>query len=514
LQWRNFDRSFRRCGKRLGLRRYDVGLYQSAKGRVLTTGRRIFSNAVALGAAQAVTMVTGVITAVILARVLGPASYGVIGFGVAVISYFGLAVNMGMDIHAVREIAKTPSQGLSIVKLVMSVRVILALIFVMIVFIGSHYFGFSEQVRTVLQIQCLGLFGAALTLDFYYQAEQRMRVAALRQAGAAVVGVIAVVLWVRDAGDIYFAAGVPIAVHILSALILCGFFLKTLRLMSDGQTRVARSSFIKRSLPLVLIGILSTIYINLDIVILGFLVDEADVGFYVAATRVLAVAVIMPYLLSSVFFPALSKAFGDQKAEADVAESFARMLGFLGGAIGGVGMILAPTLMLILFGQAYSGASLALGILMVHVIFVHFTITYGTPIVAWQCDKVYTLILVIGAVLNIVLNFVLIPEYGIEGAAWATLITQMTVWLGVMILARKAFNLRHLNIQLRALGVTLVSALPVYLLWQSEADLDWTTSLMAAVGYLVSYVLLSQLVGVIDLRKARSLLPSASEVSA
>jgi O-antigen/teichoic acid export membrane protein len=480
----------------------------------VTTNRRLFSNAVALGAAQAVTMVTGVITAVILARVLGPASYGVIGFGVAVISYFGLAVNMGMDIHAVREIAKTPSQGLSIVKLVMSVRVILALIFITIVFVGSHYFGLSEQVRTVLQIQCLGLFGVALTLDFFYQAEQRMRVAALRQAGAAVAGVIAVVLWVQDADDLYFAASVPISVHILSAIILCGFFLKSRRLMSGSQTRVARSTFIKRSLPLVLIGILSTIYVNLDIVILGFLVDEAEVGFYVAATRVLTVAVIMPHLLYSVYFPALSKALGDESAAADVAESFARILGFLGGAIGGVGVVLAPTLLLILFGQAYESAGVTLGILMVHVIFVHFTITYGTPIVAWQCDKVYTLILVIGAVLNIVLNFVLIPEYGIEGAAWATLATQVTVWLGVMILARKAFNLWHLSIQLRALGVTLISALPVFLFGQSEAGMDWITSLMTAAGYLLSYVLLSQLVGVIDLRKVRSLLPSAKEASA
>ncbi len=74
-------------------------------------GRRILNNILALGGAQLVTMVTGMITAIVVARALGPSVYGVLGFGVAVLSYLGLLVNMGMDVHGVREIARNRDLG-------------------------------------------------------------------------------------------------------------------------------------------------------------------------------------------------------------------------------------------------------------------------------------------------------------------------------------------------------------------------------------------------------------------
>ncbi|MEK9753565.1 MAG: polysaccharide biosynthesis C-terminal domain-containing protein, partial [Rhodospirillaceae bacterium] len=193
-----------------------------------------------------------------------------------------------------------------------------------------------------------------------------------------------------------------------------------------------------------------------------YLVAEKDVGLYVAASRVSVMSVVLPNLIHSAFLPALSKAKGDDVAALAAARNHARAVGFFGGAIGGVGMLLAPAIIQVLFGPAYAGAEWSLIILMAHVMMFHLTQAYGTPLLAWQCDKPYTVILAVGAFVNIALNFLLIPSYGIVGAAAATLVTQALIWLGLIALARKAFDINHNGLMLRILLVTAVAVTAVW----------------------------------------------------
>ncbi len=473
-------------------------------------GRRIFHNLFALGGAQVVTMMTGMVTAVVLARVLGPAAYGVLGFGVALLSYFGLAVNMGMDAHAVRVVAKTPAHGKSVVKLVLASRMLLAVLIAFSVMALVPLMGLSDQVQTVVKIQCLGLFGVALTLDFFYQARQKMEIVALRQVSAAVMGMVAVLLWVRDSDDIYFAAGVPVAVLILSAIALCLYFVFISRGNAGNIPVPSRIDFVKRALPVALMGVLTTIYVNLDIVILGFIVNETEVGLYVAATRILTVAVILPNLLHSVFYPALAEVMDDDAKRENMAKNLTRVLAFLGAGVGAAGVLFVPILLPLLFGEDYSGAELALQILMANAVFVYLSVAVGTFLLAAHCDKAYTTILGIGAGLNIVLNFVLIPIYGIEGAATATLVTQLVVWVCVAALAKKAFNLQLFDIHIRALVVALVACGPAIMAQRSVFSVGWQEILAATVFFIIFYLPLSHVAGVVDFRKMVNILRVSS----
>ena len=407
-------------------------------------------------------MVTGMITAIVVARALGPSVYGVLGFGVAVLSYLGLLVNMGMDVHGVREIARNRDLGYRLVGMIVSTRLIFAFVLFAGLVAAAPYFGWSETVRLVLMIQGVGLFGVALTLDFFYQAEQRMAVAALRQGGAAIAGVVAVVLFVNTPEDVFIAAAVPVAVHVLSALLLIAYFRVRVAARPAPAEPISRLGFLARSAPVALMAVLTTIYVNLDIILLGYMVPEAEVGLYVAASRVAMIALVFPNLIHSAFLPALSKALGDDAAANAAATNHARSVMFFGGAVGGGGMLLAPAIVEILFGPAYAGAGFAMTILMAHVLVSHLTAAFGTPLLAWQCDKPFTVILAAGAFVNIVLNLIMIPLYGIEGAAIATVITQILVWIGLMVLARKAFNLCHHGLIVRFAAATSISMAAVW----------------------------------------------------
>lgn len=477
-------------------------------------GRRIFANVAALGGSQLVTMACGVVTSVVLARALGPGLLGVLGFAAAVVSYFGLFVNMGMDVHAVREIPRAPARGRALARMVLSTRFLLALAaFAVLVALAPHV-GRSAEVPTVLIIQGAGLFAVALTLDFFYQAEQRMAVAGLRQGAAALAGALAVLMVIRAPSDLHLAAAIPVGVHMISALALLFYFWTQRAPSAAADSGVRRLSFIRRAAPVALMGVLITIYINLDIIILGYMVNQDEVGLYVAASRVAIMAAVIASLVHSAFLPALAKAFGDDAACSEISGNQVRVVGLLGGAIGGFGILLAPQIIEFLFGESFAGASLALTILMFNVVASYMAAAFGTPLLAWQCDKGYTAILIAGAALNVGLNILLIPHYGIEGAAAATLATQTLIWLSLMALAHKAFGLHHYGLITKTLSITALSLAPFYAIMAYWPAVGTMPALLALVvfgtAYLTLYGGVSLAAGLVAVSEIRGLLRRAA----
>ena len=110
---------------------------------------------------------------------------------------------------------------------------------------------------------------------------------------------------------------------------------------TDEYTTVSTNSLALEkegiSNPVALMGILATIYINLDIIILGYLVDEVNVGQYVAASRVVIITTILPSLIQSAFLPALLQVKSTNTEGKIVAGNHARAICFLGGLVGGWG---------------------------------------------------------------------------------------------------------------------------------------------------------------------------------
>ena len=86
---------------------------------------RILDNFLALFAAQSVAVMAGLVSTAFLARTLEPAAYGILGFGTAVISYFGLLTVLGTDFYAMREIARDPDRARPLVAQILGLRLVL-----------------------------------------------------------------------------------------------------------------------------------------------------------------------------------------------------------------------------------------------------------------------------------------------------------------------------------------------------------------------------------------------------
>ena len=131
---------------------------------------------------------------------------------------------------------------------------------------------------------------------------------------------------------------------------------------------------------------------------------------------------------------------------------------------------------------------------------------HGTPLLAWKCDKPYALIIGIGGAINVVFNFILIPRYGIEGAAIATFICQTWMWISLATVTYRRFRFNHLKLIARVVVTVLVTGLPVsFGVGFISAD-PIPTIFVGSVAFGGLYIAVAQKIGIYDLRRLQRLL--------
>ncbi len=395
-------------------------------------------------------MVASLVTAMVLTRALQPEAVGILGFGTAILSYLGLAVVLGTDTIGVRDVARAPDDT-TIVKDIVGMRLAIAGLAMTGLVIAVPMLPQTETVKTVLLIQGCGLFITAVTVDYYFQGVQRMGVIALRQVVAALASVLAVLALVRSPADVFIAAAIPVAAVGLGVLLLLAVFLSQTRTLPFRLAPRTWPVVAKRAMPLAIAAIMVTVYYNIDIVMLGFMADPTSLGWYTASARVLTLGFIAGEMLRAAFLPRLARMRDDPTAEPGTLNAFALSVLFIGFAVAAIGITQAGPIIRILFGESYLGGTRALAILMAAVAVYHVVIVYGSPLVAWDRDKAFAGISAFGAVANIGLNLSLIPRYGIEGAATATLMSQSMVALVLAYTFHRMSGITFLGILLRLL---------------------------------------------------------------
>jgi len=466
----------------------------------MSSGRTILRNFAALSGAQMISMAAGLISTVVLARALGPETYGILGFGVAFISYFSIFVNMGVDTYAMREVARDRGTISDTVGTVLPLRAGLALFLFGLLYLVTTNLEQSDRVKTVLLIQGAGLFATAISVDFVFQGVQRMGVIGLRQALASIASVIAVVALVRAPADLFAAAAIPIIVNLVSGAALIAVLVYVWGIPRLLVVPRQWWAYLTNSFPVAITILMTTVIINMDIVILGFLRSEQEVGLYVAASRVLIVALVFGNMVHNAFFPALVTVRDNVETAKQMAKDHAKAVMFVGAPIGAFGIAFAEPIVTLLFGPEYLGSAFVLILLMANLLIVHVTIAHGTPLLAWKCDKAYAWIVAVGATGNILLNLLLIPPYGITGAAVATIISQSFILLGLTTVMFVQFRIHTWPILAKSLIATVTTIGPV---WYSVSQIGMepvASLLFGGVVFSLAYLMVGHWIGAFDFR--------------
>ena len=361
-----------------------------------------------------------------LARVLSVSGFGVLEFAAAVLTYFLLLADSGLELLGTREAAKTQDIR-SLASRLVPLRVLLA----------SGAFGLlllllplfpNGDGRLVLLLFSGTLFAQSVSLKWVFLGREQMERVAWGLVIAQVLFAGAVFALVRSPEGLLLVPVFRFASELGAAIYFAYCFHRTqggirFPLTLRGTREVMR--------PAIAIGVnqaMGLLNFNFDSVLLGFLRGATVVGWYSAAYKPVTIALALPMTYFSGLFPALSRTYAeDRKAFAElVGRSLQICFTFVVPLVVGATLLAEPVIHL-LYGVAYDRSVLPFQILIWSAVLVIVRNTYAHSLTATGHQNLDLRCGITSAACNVALNILLIPRFGMVGAASAT-VTADVVW--------------------------------------------------------------------------------------
>ena len=437
----------------------------------MKSARSPIRNFASLSVGQAVAAVAALVTNIWLARVLGPEGLGLLGFGTAVVAYLTLFTGCGSELWSARMIASRKSSISVISSRIFGMR-LWALVGVTVVFFALlPLLAPDPDDRQVLLFQAGVVLVVPLALDYLYQGVERQTTTAVRLGGQALLVMLLTVFLVQAAGDVLFAATAQAVGAIAPALIVLLVAASRYPIVApDFSPRKAFKTF-KRVSPFTVSAFVITLFVTVDIVMLGLLSGKTETGYYVAGFRLMLIAQIPAGLIFSVAYPKLASSIQGRRLAN--LELYAVILGLIAVAGSAVALATAPVLIETVYGDSFLPAVPILYVQMLSVVILHASMAPAGGLSSWGRQKDHARASAIAAAFNVTLNLALIPAFGGIGAAVATLISQIILFALFSRYLKRAFGYLVLGRQalcmlcgLAALAVswglgTIVSGLPL-----------------------------------------------------
>jgi O-antigen/teichoic acid export membrane protein len=385
---------------------------------------------------------------VYLARVLGTASFGVLEFVGSILTYFLLLADGGLEVWATREAA----QGRDIRQLVARIvplRLLLASAIFAALLVLLPIFPGYPGLRALLILFGLTFFTQAANLKWLFLGREQMRRVAAGLIIAQIIFALAIFGLVRGPESILWVPVLRLAGEVATV----AFFWRLFAARLDGE-KVAFTLRGTREVlaPALTLGVshgLALLNYNFDSVLLGFFLGPVAVGLYNAAYKPVTMVLAMPLTYFDGLYPVLSRAHAeDSETFLKLVTRSLRLTAVFCLPLGVTGSFLAEPIIGFLFGPAYASAASVLRVLAWSAVLVILRGTYRRALNAARRSTLDLRCAGVSAAVNVSLNILLIPIYGIVGAAAATVAAEV-VWL---VMASSYFN-RHIK------GLRLLSIL-------------------------------------------------------
>lgn len=436
----------------------------------LSTRQTIFKNTFWLGIADGVSKLLKLFLLIYVARVLGATEYGKFSFALAFVGLFLAFASLGLPRIIVRELSqgKEKEQDFSSI---LSLKIFLSFGTLILILIGSFLVAPDLQVRKVIWIVALYslIDNFATFLNFFFHARQRMEYEAVSKVVRAVLLVGLGFLIIFNSPSVENLSYGYLFAALIGLIFILFFFHFRIYRLTLSFNKAVWQRYLIMSWPIALAGLFSTIYGQIDSVIMGFLNQLTQAGWYNAAYRVVGGVLIPIGLVSTSFYPALSRAHKESQEKLQKIWNYQAELMFsLALPIVAGGIVLAPKIIDFIYDQTYVSSVLAFQILVVMAGISFLQSPFSNILLIFNQQAKFFWSGLIGAVVNIVLNLFLIPRYSLYGAAvsavfTAFLVLLLYVWLTSRFTQAKVLSLRFFWMALLAIFSTLIMYLVITL---------------------------------------------------
>lgn len=377
--------------------------------------------------AQIYQMAIQLIIGVISARYLGPSNYGTINYAASYISFFTIACALGLEGIVVKEMVADREKEGVVLGSSIAYRFTAGILSMFAVCLIVYAVNPGDQVLLVIAfLQSLALlFTAFHIIEMWYQSMMRSKVASIvKCVSYTVMSVYKVFLLVAGKSVEWFAFATS-----LDALLIAVFYLVCYRKQGTHPLKIDRkvgNQLIKLSYHLIISSLMAVIYNQMDRLMIGKMLGQTEVGYYAAATTIAHMWMFIPQAFTNSARPLIMELKNRDEG------LYHRRTFQLAGFLFWMGVVFAIFITMFshyivdtLYGVEYSAARGPLLINIWGMVFSCLSYPRSVWMICEDKQRYAKKILLWGVVVNLILNSVLIPIIGINGAAFATLVTEM-----------------------------------------------------------------------------------------
>lgn len=363
-----------------------------------------------------------------VARYLGADQFGVLSFVLSFVALFGAASTLGINNIAVRQLVREPEEAPVIVGTTFFLLIIGGLLSILIVNLAAWWLQYeSPHIRWLIFVSCLTLlFQASIALRLWFESRLEMKFISWSLAAAVViVGVVKLALIFLGASLVHFIY----ASVLESALVFIFLFYSYSSASSDLKlcrvTFERAKSLLASSWPLLLSGVVLMIQARTDVIMLGQLSTNIQVGYYASALQLITALAVVPMMVQKLFLPMLVKSHGsDSKEQYDsMILNYYRLHFCIGLLLALPIFIFGEKIIVLLYGASFAPAGYLLSLMAIRLLLGHIGVARGAFLLNEDMMKFSFLTMLIGTVANVVLNYLLIPKYQAAGSMIATIIS-------------------------------------------------------------------------------------------
>jgi O-antigen/teichoic acid export membrane protein len=391
---------------------------------------KYFKNTSWLFGEKILRMVVGLFVGIWVARYLGPEQFGLFSYAQSFVGLFTAIATLGLDGIVIRELVKDESRRDELIGTAFWLKLMGTFGVLLVLALAVNFTSNDTYTNTLIFIIASAtIFQSFNVIDFYFQSKVLSKYVVYANIFSLFISTLVKIMLILSEAPLVAFAWVILFDSFILATGFIYFYIKDYTKFNiQNLTFKSRTaiSLLKDSWPLILSGIVISIYMKIDQIMIQNMLGSNAVGQYAAAVRLSESWYFIPMVIASSLFPAIINAKQQNKNLYNTRlQKLYDLMVWMAISIALPMTFLSDWVVKFLYGGEYNQAA---SVLMIHIwagVFVFLGVAFSGFLTTenWTRKSFYRTFL--GALFNIIFNYILIPIYGINGAAVATLLSQL-----------------------------------------------------------------------------------------
>lgn len=380
---------------------------------------------------QLLTIILPLVTTPYISRVLGAEPVGIYGYTLAISMYFILFGSLGISMYGQREIAKNQddSKQYSIVFWELCIIRFITIFIAIVIYV--FLFCLNNQYSLYYLILVLYILASAFDINWYFQGIEEFSKTVIRNIIVKLLGLILTFTLVKTSNDLWIYMLIFAATELLGNMSLWLYVPKYIE--KPNRKEIKLKKHLKLIMMLLIPQIATQIYTVLDKTMVGLITDNmSEVGFYEQSQKIARAALVIVNAMQTVMCSKIASAH-KKKNQKDIVKNMKinfDYVWFLGIPLTLGILIVSNNLVPWYFGEGFERVEYILKFISPIIIVIGLNgVTGISYLIQTEKQNIYTKSVIFGALVNVIANFILIYLYGAVGAAIASVIAEIAIFI-------------------------------------------------------------------------------------